>query len=254
MDDQARASLSEYLLGLADDKLILGHRDSEWCGHAPILEEDIAFANIALDEIGHAVLWYGLLADLNGEDRLTYPDRMVFQRPAKEFRNIQMVELPKGDWAFSILRQYLFDAAELIRLEGLKASRYPPLTETAAKIQTEEIYHRRHNSAWVKRLGLGTQESHRRLQAALNSLWEYSFQLFAQPPGCADLVKIGFVPDTHNLQTAWQDSVTTFLQGCDLAVPRTEQPPIDRRQHTTHLDVLIAEMQSVARLDPLAEW
>jgi ring-1,2-phenylacetyl-CoA epoxidase subunit PaaC len=103
--DGIESALSSYLLALGDDELILGHRDSEWCGFAPILEEDIAFANIALDEIGHAATWYNLLAELEGKDPQVYPDRLVFTRPVQDYRNIQMVELPNGDWAFSILRQ-----------------------------------------------------------------------------------------------------------------------------------------------------
>jgi ring-1,2-phenylacetyl-CoA epoxidase subunit PaaC len=109
MNPDLKAALAAQLLVMADDELVLGHRDSEWCGHAPILEEDIAFANIALDEIGHAVTWYGLLADLKGQDRETYPNRLVYHRDMLDFRCVQMVEQPKGDWAFSMLRQYLFD-------------------------------------------------------------------------------------------------------------------------------------------------
>jgi ring-1,2-phenylacetyl-CoA epoxidase subunit PaaC len=155
-----------YLLALADDELILGHRDSEWTGHAPILEEDIAFANIAQDEIGHASLWYGLVQRLGGAE----PDRLVFFRPPSEYRNAPLVELPKGDWAFSMLRQYLFDAAEAQRLPLLAASAHRPLAEAAAKIRTEEIYHLRHTQAWIERLAQGTAESHGRTQAALDLL------------------------------------------------------------------------------------
>ncbi len=219
-----------------------------------ILEEDIAFANIALDEIGHAALWYGALADLNGEDRLTYPDRIVFQRPAGDFRSIQMVELPSDDWAFNIVRQYLFDAAELLRLESFKSSQYKPLADTGAKIINEELYHQRHNRAWMKRLGLGTEESHRRVQAAIDILWSYASQLFSQPSSSTDLVRLEFIGDGDVLQSAWQERVTAFLQECGLSVPDFEQLPFDRSQHTAHLPVLVTEMQSVARSDPLAAW
>ncbi|MCL4257815.1 MAG: phenylacetate-CoA oxygenase subunit PaaC [Anaerolineales bacterium] len=159
MERAHQYALSGYLIALADDELILGHRDSEWTGHAPILEEDIAFANLALDEIGHAKLWYELAADLLGEDKTTYPDKLVYFREPAQFRNMQLVELPKGDWAFSTLRQYLFDAFEALRLEALSQSSYTPLAEIAARIRTEELYHLRHSQAWVPRLGLGTQDS-----------------------------------------------------------------------------------------------
>src|SRR5215471_16608308 len=141
-------ALPTYLLALADDELLLGHRDSEWTGHAPILEEDIAFANLAQDEIGHAALWYGLLRNLDGSD----PDRLIFFREPGAFRNAQLVELPKGDWAFSMLRQYLFDAAESVRLPLLAVSTHRPLAEAAAKIRPEELYHLRHTQAWIQRL------------------------------------------------------------------------------------------------------
>src|SRR5262249_24761260 len=152
MKPPLRDVLADYLLALADDELILGHRDSEWCGHAPILEEDIAFANLALDEIGHARVWYGLLGDLLSKDPETYPDELVYRRDASEFRCAQFVELPKGDWAFSMLRQYLFDSIEAMRLEALTESSYQPLADAAAKMRPEEMYHLRHTSAWVRRL------------------------------------------------------------------------------------------------------
>jgi ring-1,2-phenylacetyl-CoA epoxidase subunit PaaC len=170
MKEDINTLLEEYLLSIADDELILAHRNSEWCGHAPIIEEDIAFANIALDEMGHAMTWYKMIADLKGEDSNTYPDHLVFWRHRSDFRNIQMVELPKGDWAFSILRQYLFDLMENIRLKASSMSSYTPLSVAAHKIHQEEKYHLRHTSLWVKRLALGTEESHKRMQDALEEL------------------------------------------------------------------------------------
>ena len=155
MKADLKEALAHKLLAMADDELVVGHRNSEWTGHAPILEEDIAFTNIALDEIGHAKIWYQLLADLVGENPETYPDKLVFHREATEYRNIQMVELPIGDWAFTIVRQYLLDAAEFVRLGELVQSQYQPMAEAAAKIRKEEIYHYRHTHAWLQRLGLG---------------------------------------------------------------------------------------------------
>ena len=150
---------AEYLIALADDELILGHRDSEWCGHAPILEEDIAFANIALDEIGHARLWLELAAKELGEDPGTYPDKQTFFRAPGDYRSLPLADLPNGDWAFSMLRQYLFDSFEILRLETLKGSQHKGITELAVKIHTEELYHLRHTKAWVLRLAQGTEES-----------------------------------------------------------------------------------------------
>jgi len=163
MEPEVAQALSKYLLALANDELILGHRDSEWCSHAPLLEEDIAFANLALDELGHASTWQTLLAELNGEDVRSYPDKMVFFRQAEAFGNSQLVELPLGDWAFSIVRQFLFDAAEKVRLESMFQPHYSPLAEALSHIRREEVYHYRHTSSWVQRLSFGTKESRSRI-------------------------------------------------------------------------------------------
>lgn len=244
-------ALAQTLLGMADDELILAHRNSEWTGHAPILEEDIAFSNIAQDELGHALIWYGLLGDLNGQDA----DRLAFFRDAAAFRNIQMVELPKGDWAFSMARQYLFDALELTRTERLLASTYRPLAEAAAKIRPEELYHYRHSSSWLKRLALGTEESHRRTQQALDQLWPYTSQFFQPETGAEPLAERNIIPSLGALREAWQEVVLPFLAEASLAIP-DEGSAVDapREVHTPDLVDLLADMQSVARLDPEAQW
>ena len=236
---------------MADDELILAHRNSEWTGHAPILEEDIAFSNIAQDELGHAGIFYHLLTDLTGED----PDQLVFFRETADFRNVQMVELPKGDWAFSMVRQYLFDAFEMVRATELLNSSYQPLAEAIAKIRQEELYHYRHTSQWVRRLGLGTEESHGRTQAALNALWPYAYQLFALADGENELVTAGIVPDPQELRNRWEVVVIPHLKDAGLAIPIVESlPGYDLRQHSEHLSALLAELQSVARSDPEAVW
>lgn len=255
MNSDLQAALAQKLLAMADDELILGHRNSEWTGHAPILEEDIAFTNIALDELGHAGTWYTLLADLKGEDRATYPDQLIFFRDAAGYRPAQLVELPKGDWAFSMLRQYLFDAFERVRLEQLSQSHYQPLAEAAAKIRKEELYHYRHTSAWLRRLGLGTEESHQRMQQALDQLWPYLPQLFTPLPGEADLIEAGFVPELEHLQSAWKKVVLPALNEAELSIPlNSTLLTASRDQHTPYLEPLLAEMQQVARLDPQARW
>lgn len=248
-EDQALAAL---LLARADDELILGHRNSEWAGHAPILEEDIAFANIALDEMGHAQLWYGLHQALTGND----PDQLVFFRDAKDYRCTQFVELPKGDWAFSLVRQYLFDAAEMLQLGVLVSSPELRIAEIAAKIRPEEIYHLRHTSNWVKRLGLGTDESHDRMQRALDALWCYALQLFVPLPGEQLLIEQGRVPDSARMRQEWTAQVSTWLADSGLTVPTVTQPPAtSRQQHTEHLSDLLRDMQQVARLEEFGvEW
>lgn len=251
MNNEVQNAIAQKLLALADDELILAHRNSEWTGHGPILEEDIAFTNIALDEMGHAATWYRLYQELTGED----PDHLVFFRQADAYRNVQMMELPHQDWAFSMLRQYLFDVYEMLHLAQLADGRYPPLAQAAAKIRTEEIYHLRHTSSWVRRLGLGTEESHRRLQDALNALWPYAQQLFVPLPEESLLVEEKIVTPVETLHDEWWQHTTAHLNDAGLEIPADSTTPVwDRRRHTPHLSDLLVEMQSVARLDPEAQW
>lgn len=250
MTPELQRALTHKLLAMADDELILAHRNSEWTGHAPILEEDIAFSNIAQDELGHAGIWYNLLKGLTGQD----PDKLAFFRDTADFRNIQMVELPKGDWAFSMVRQYLFDAYEMALLSRLLESHYTPFTEAAAKQRNEEIYHYRHTTTWLKRLGLGTEESHRRTQTALDVLWPYAQQLFVPLPEDDLLVGMGYIPEAAELQQAWETVIRPFLQSCSLHVPPITTSTTSRADHTPHLATLLADMQQVARLYPQAVW
>jgi ring-1,2-phenylacetyl-CoA epoxidase subunit PaaC len=236
---------------MADDELILAHRDSEWTGHAPILEEDIAFSNIAQDELGHALIWYGLLQELGGED----PDQLVYFRQPADYRNCQMVELPNGDWAYSMLRQYLFDAAESVHLNRLINSRFRPMAEAAAKIRLEEQYHLRHTSSWSKRLGLGTGESNQRMQEALNKLWPYIGQLFGLSEQETTLVTAGILPEPNEVWQEWQVLVLPFLEQAGLRIPEEKiATSSDRRLHSQHLTTLLAELQEVARMDTEALW
>jgi ring-1,2-phenylacetyl-CoA epoxidase subunit PaaC len=244
-------ALAARLLALADDELLLAHRNSEWTGHAPILEEDIALANIAQDELGHAVTWYGLYAALTGAD----PDELAFFRDAEAFRNVQMVAYPKGDWAFTLVRQYLFDAAEATLLPHLAGSAYRPLAEAAAKVRQEEIYHYRHSSLWMRRLGLGTAESRQRTQGALNVLWPLAHQLFVPTPGEAELVEAGVVPASSRWRAEWDEVVRPFLSDCSLTIPADAEPPAaDRAVPSAFRADLLAEMQEVARAFPEAKW
>lgn len=245
--------LAGKILAIADDELVLAHRASEWCGHAPILEEDIAFANLALDEIGHALLWYRLYAQLTGQDPESTPDRLVFFREPFEYRASQFCALPKGDWAFSMLRQYLWDALEAVRLDDFAGGAHKELAETAAKIRTEEVYHLRHTEAWVKRLGLGTEESQRRMQEALDLLWPYTGQLFDSAAGEEKLVSWGLSMPAEQ-GAAWEGRVVPLLEESGLAVPDAPMLTLDRSLQSMHLVDLLADLQQVARLDPVAEW
>ena len=251
MRARIRTALLEYLLAVADDELVLGHRLSEWTGHAPILEEDIAFSNIAQDELGHASIWYDVLSDLSGAS----PDGLVFFRTPDAYRNVQLVELPKGDWAFSMVRQYLFDAFEMVRTRRLVSSLYQPIAEAAAKMRPEELYHYRHTSEWIRRLGLGTDESNRRTQDALDRLWPLANQLFMPTPNDDALIAARYLPPTSELGPEWEELVIPFLGDAGLNIPEGLDPvPTGRMQHTPHLAQLLSELQQVARLDAEAIW
>lgn len=251
MPISAQNVLQNYLLAVADDELVLAHRNSEWIGHAPILEEDIAIANIAQDELGHATLWYTLFCQFTDDD----PDRLVYGRSMTDYRNVQLVELPKEDWAFTILRQYLFDVYEVVLLAGLRDSTYQPMAETAVKIRSEELYHHRHTHTWVKRLGLGTNESHGRMQSALNLLWPYAQQLFIPLPDEAMLVADGCVPDKTAGAAQWLAIVQPHLAESGLKIPANDAPPThDRADHSPHLAELLADLQKVTRQYPEAKW
>ncbi len=250
MEPQLQQALINRLLAVADDELILGHRNAEWTGHAPILEEDIALANIAQDELGHAVLLYGIVADLGGDDA----DTLAMFRDADAFRNVQLVELPKGDWAFTMVRQFSYDAYELALHQRLREGAFRPIADASAKILQEEIYHLRHSHAWVERLGLGTTESNRRMQAALDTLWPYAGQLFVESADAEILVKADYFPALASVQAHWEQIVIPHLEASGLVVPDTAPIDAPRTVHTAHLDALLADMQLVARSDPEATW
>lgn len=246
MNDTA---LMNGLLTLADEELILGQRDSEWTGHAPLLEEDIAFSNIAQDEIGHALLWYTILHEQAGQP---HPDRLAFWREAYEFRNATLVELPKGDWAFTIVRQYLFDEYEKARNAMLAHCGYRPIEDAVAKIAHEEVYHLMHSRGWVRRLGDATAESHHRMQTALDQLWPHALGLFEPIEHDTELLA-----QSDSIKAAWLEVVMPCLTQATLIIPLEVAPVFGGRrgQHTAHLTALLGEMQQVARSEaPDVMW
>jgi ring-1,2-phenylacetyl-CoA epoxidase subunit PaaC len=230
---------------LADDRLVLGHRLSEWCGHAPILEEDIALANIALDLIGQANLFYGLAGD---------PDQLAYLRDAIDYQNALIVELPKGDFAFTIIRQFLFSAAALYQMEALSRSTNVDLGGIAAKATKETRYHVRHAGDWVLKLGDGTDESHRRAQDALNALWRYTGELFLMDAVDETLIAERVVPRLD--PAPWRETVTDVIHRATLTVPDDGYMQRGGRQgrHTEALGHLLSEMQILQRSHPGAKW
>jgi len=247
-------SLFPYLLRLADDRLVLGHRLSEWCGHAPILEEDIALANIALDLIGQANLLLKLAAETEGKGRTE--DDLAYFRDAIDYRNVQMVELPKGDFAFTIIRQFLFDAFSYHVLEELQRSSHKELAGIAAKGFKEVRYHVRHSSEWVLRLGDGTAESHDRAQKSLNDLMRFTGEMFEADDIDREMLAAGIGADLESIRPKWETIVRDVLSRATLTIP--DDPPAmtggRRGRHTESLGHMLSEMQIVARSHPGAEW
>jgi ring-1,2-phenylacetyl-CoA epoxidase subunit PaaC len=246
--------LSEYLLRLGDDRLILGHRLSEWCGHGPILEEDIALANMALDLVGQANLLLGLAGEAEGQGKNA--DALAYFREAVEFRNALIVELPRGDFAFTIARQFLVSVFEMLHLEKLQSSTHSDLAGVAAKAFKETRYHARHSADWMLKLGDGTADSHTRVQNAVNDLWRFTGELFEVDAVERDLVADGIATDRAALREPWRSEVTRVLQAATLSVPDDGFMQRGGREgrHTEHLGLLLAEMQIVARSFPGAEW
>jgi ring-1,2-phenylacetyl-CoA epoxidase subunit PaaC len=254
MDDATRGALVEYLLRLGDDRLVLGHRLSEWCGHAPILEEDIALANIALDLIGQATLLLKLAGET--EDAGRDENALAFLRGETEFRNALLVELPRGDFAVTIVRQLLVSTAALHQLDALRRSSHPVLAGIAAKALKETRYHVRHAADWTLKLGDGTEESHRRAQAALDDLWRYSGELFLGDEIDARLAAAGMAPEPASLEPAWRAQVLDVVARATLRVPDVTWMQRGGRagRHTEHLGRMLAEMQVLQRTHPGASW
>jgi ring-1,2-phenylacetyl-CoA epoxidase subunit PaaC len=246
--------LVEYLLRLADDRLVLGHRVSEWCGHAPILEEDIALANIALDLIGQANTLFTFAGATEGKGRDA--DALAFLRDELDYRNALIVELPKGDFGFTIARQFLFSAHALVLTEALKASKNTELGGIAEKMNKESRYHVRHSGDWMLRLGDGTDESRQRVQGAVNELWRYTGELFLSDDVEKRLVEQGITVDSASLEKPWRAMVDDVLHRAGLTSPSVAWMQRGGRsgKHTEHLGHMLAEMQTLQRQHPGATW
>ena len=247
----------ELLLRLGDDRLVLGHRLSEWCGHAPILEEDIALANVALDLLGQATLFLRRAGEVEGRGR--DEDALAYFREAVEFRNCLLVEQPNGDFAFTIARQFLFDVHAVVVLDALSRSTSPEVAALGAKALKEAKYHVRHSGEWMLKLGDGTDESHRRVQRALDELWRFTPELFVADDVAARLAAQGIGPDLPALRTQWASIVRDVVGRATLTLPHDASHSPHLRtgrsgMHSEHLGHLLAEMQIVARTHPGAKW
>jgi ring-1,2-phenylacetyl-CoA epoxidase subunit PaaC len=255
--EPAPNTLLELLLRLGDDRLVLGHRLSEWCGHGPILEEDIALSNVALDLLGQATMFLRLAGEVEGKGR--NEDALAYFREPVEFRNCLLVELPKGDFAFTIARQFLFDVYAVGMLEALSRSTNAEVAAIAAKSLKEATYHVRHSGEWMLKLGDGTEESHRRVQRALDDLWRFTPELFSADAIDVEMQRLGVAPDPASLEPMWDARVREVLDRATLTTPNGAPPASRTRSgragaHTEFLGHMLAEMQIVARSHPGATW
>ncbi|MFT5116451.1 MAG: ring-1,2-phenylacetyl-CoA epoxidase subunit PaaC [Parasphingorhabdus sp.] len=246
--------LFEYLLRLGDSSLILGHRLSEWVGHAPVLEEDLGIANIALDLIGQTQFWLGLAAET--EDAGRDADQLAYLRDASQFRNLLLVERPNGNFAQTMVRQYFFDQWHYFLLQGLSKSSHQPIADIAAKSYKEVQYHVERSADWLIRLGDGTEESQRRTQSAVDDLWNYTGEMFETDAVESDLVKDGIAVDNAALKEAWMTKVSDVLKQARLQRPEEDWSHTGGRKgvHSEHLGFLLAEMQFLQRAYPGANW
>ena len=252
--NEIHSDLIEYTSRLGDDSLILGHRISEWASNGPFLEEDIALGNVALDYIGRARMYYTYAAELSGEGKTE--DDFAYLRDERDFRNHLINELPKGDFAYTIVRQLFIDVLNSLYLPLLQNSADENLAAIASKAVKETRYHLRRSKDWCIRLGDGTQESHDRMQKALSELWGYIHELFEHDELEQRLIAKGIAVDTSSLKNQWLAVVTDTLHTATLEVPDAEWAVRGGRAgyHTEHLGHLLSVMQSVHRRFPNAKW
>ncbi|XDA99980.1 1,2-phenylacetyl-CoA epoxidase subunit PaaC [Sulfitobacter sp. LCG007] len=251
----ADAAYVEFLCRMGDNTLVLGHRLSECCGHAPVLEEDIAVANTALDLIGQTQMWLGLAAEAEGKGRTA--DDLAMLRDVWDFRNVLLVEQPNGDFGQTLMRQYLFDAWHLPMLQGLSQSCEPRVAEIAAKAVREVQYHVERSADVVIGLGDGTGESHRRMQRALDLLWPYVGEMFETDPVDAAMAEKGIAPDPSSLREAYDRTVAAVMEQATLQIPESRFAHKGGKtgfRHSEHLGHMLTQMQWLQRAYPGATW
>jgi ring-1,2-phenylacetyl-CoA epoxidase subunit PaaC len=246
--------LFEYILRLGDDSLILGHRLSEWCGHGPILEEDIAMTNIALDLVGQATNLLNYAGEVEGKGR--NGDDLAFLRFDREYKNVLLVEQPNGDFAMTMMRQFLFDTYRKMLFERLQQATDETLAAIAEKSLKETKYHLKHSSEWIIRMGDGTDESHTRVQNALNTLWRYSSELFYSDETDRLLLEQGVLPDMSSIQLDWNKYVNQVFEEAGITIPSNNWKHEGGRigMHSEHLGYILAELQFMQRAYPNMEW
>lgn len=250
-----RAALSNYVLHLADTNLILAQRLCEWCGHGPILEQDIALSNIGLDLLGQTRSLYQYAATLIGEGKTE--DELAFLRNERQFKNLLLCEQPNGDFGYTVLRQFLYEAYQLLLLRALQQSSDSQLAAIAEKSLKEATYHYKWSAEWVIRLGDGTEESRRRMQHALSEIWTYTGEMFLPSADEKALSTAGLIPDLTVLKEEWFKKVSVVLEEATLDIPAPSawmQQGGKTGVHSEHLGYILAEMQYLQRQYPGQQW
>jgi len=249
-----KAAIIDYVLQLADNAMILGQRLSEWCGHGPILEQDIAITNIALDLIGEARVLYQYAAELDGEGKTE--DYYPYQRDIRDWKNILLVEQPNGHWGHTIIRQFMFDCYHYYHLKEMANSSDERLQQIANKTIKESTYHLRYSSEWVIRLGDGTSESHDKMQEALDDRMRFFGEAFV-PSSVEKLPALdGIIVDCEKIKAA---AYKKFEEVCDtatLTIPTVNYPQLGGKNgvHTEHMGFILAEMQHLQKSYPNSQW
>ncbi len=246
--------LFTYTLHLADNALILGHRNSEWCGHGPALEQDIAITNISLDLIGQARNFFQYAAQLKGND--ASEDSLAYLRDARDFTNCLLTEQENGDWGKTILRQFFMSHYQYLLYGQLQESKDEQIAAISAKALKEVTYHLKWSSEWVIRLGDGTDESHSRMLKAINDLWPYTGELFIPAPYEVQAFEEGIAPDVNTLKDNWLNKVATIFDEAKLPLPPESFSQTGGKTgiHTEYLGYILAEMQYLQRTYPNSKW
>jgi ring-1,2-phenylacetyl-CoA epoxidase subunit PaaC len=243
-----------YTLRRADDALILGHRLSEWCGHAPALEEEMALSNMGLDLLGQARELYSYAAEVEGKGN--DEDKFAYLRDVRQYRNLLLLEQPNGDFAHTMVRQFFYSAFADPYWRAMMRSTDATLAAIAAKSEKESAYHLRHSSEWIVRLGDGTEESHRRAQSAIDELWAFTGEMFAVDDSERGLIDAGIAIDPASLHSRWLQTISGVAGEATLALPKNDWMQQGGRsgRHSEHLGHLLSELQSMQRTFPGATW
>ena len=253
LEPGVRTALAGLLVSMADDEFVSGFTDSEWTGIAPLLEEDVAISSISQDELGHARALYGLLAEVLADGR--NEDAIAYDRDPADYRHARLLDHPRGDWADTIARRFLYELADEARLASIGTG-YPPLAELVEKLRREERYHRMHVVAWIERLARGGEEPRRRLEAALAAIGPDAPTVFTPLDGEAALVEAGILNRSlRDAEAAWRAELSTILVPLGLLLPPAYEPaPDGRREHSAAFHWLWTEFTSVRHTDVGATW